>query len=152
MEVDGGLLEGTLHFLMQAEGCLDHEWYQLLHIALITREVLAEEGTEDSEERLLFRELDGTEEEVTLETWVDHERTGSGVHGSHVHGALDLLDGELCPVVPMLVIFMLTHKSDGTLSIVLVEGRHVEVINEVKELELADGSVDLTSSAFELLL
>ena len=101
---------------------------------------------------MLFGELDGAKEEMALESWVDHERTGSWIHGGNIHGALNFLDGKLCPVVPMLVIFVLTHESDGTLSIVRIESRHVKVINEVDELEFTDWSVDLTSSALKLLL
>ena len=114
--------------------------------------MLVEESTEDSEERLSLGELNSTEEEVTLETWVNDEGTSSWVHGSDVHGALDLLDSELCSVVPMLVVLVLTHESDGTLSIILIESGHVEIINEVDELVLADRAVNLTGSTLKLLL
>jgi len=66
MEIDRGLLEGSFDLQVQAESSLDHAWHQLLHRALILGEVLIEEGTEDSEEGLLFWELDGAEEEVAL--------------------------------------------------------------------------------------
>lgn len=89
---------------------------------------------------------------MTLETRVDNERTSSRVHGSNVHRALNFLDGQLRSVIPMLVILVLTNQSNGALSIVLIKGGHVEIINEVEELELADRSEDLTSSLFELLL
>ena len=87
--------------------------------------MLLKEGTEDGKERLLFGELDGAKEEVALETWVDHERTGSWIHGSNEHSTLDLLNGKLGPVVPMLVIFELTQESNSALSIVSIESRHV---------------------------
>ncbi len=89
---------------------------------------------------------------MTLQTGVDHEGTGGGVHSCNVHGALDFLDGELCSVVPMLVVFVLTDKGDSTLGVVLVKSRHVQIIDEVNELVLANGSIDFTSSSLELLL
>ena len=49
MEVDGGLLEGTLNFRMQIKGRLDHYRNHLLHRGLICTEVLLEEGTENCE-------------------------------------------------------------------------------------------------------
>ena len=152
MEVNRGLLERSLHFRVQVECGLDHHWNKFLHVRLVSREVLVQESAEDSEERLLFWELDGTEEEVTLQTRVDHEGTGSWVHSGNIHGALNFLNSELGSVIPMLVVLVLTDKGDGTLSIILIESGHVEIINEVDELVLADGSVDLTSSTLELLL
>jgi len=52
----------------------------------------------------------------------------------------------------MLVVFVLTHESNGTLSIVLIERRHVEIINEVDELILANRAINFTSSTLKLLL
>ena len=89
---------------------------------------------------------------MTLETRVNNEGTSSRVHSGDVHRALDFLDGQLSSVVPMLVILVLTNESNGALSVVLIEGRHVEIINEVEELELADRSEDLTGSLLKLLL
>lgn len=152
VEVNGSLLESALHLSVQLQGSLDHDGNQLLHRRLILAEVLVEEGTEDGKERLRLGELDSAQEEVTLQARVNRERTGSGVHGSAVHGALDLLDGELCAIIPMLVVLVLTHEGDGRLGVVLIEGGHVKIIDEVDELELADGTVDLTGSALKLLL
>lgn len=114
--------------------------------------MLAKEGIEDGEERLLLRELNSAQEEVTLQTRVDDERTSSGVHSSDIHSALDLLDGELYAIVPMLVVLVLTHEGNGALGVITIESGHVKIINEVDELVFADGAVDLTSSSLKLLL
>ena len=52
----------------------------------------------------------------------------------------------------MLIVLVLTDKGDGTLSIILIESGHVEIINEVDELILADWSINFTGSTLELLL
>jgi hypothetical protein len=114
--------------------------------------VLVEEGGENCKERARLRELDSTKEEVALETGIHDERTSSWVHCSNIHCALDLLDGQLLSIVPVFVIFMLSDKSNSTLGVIVVEGGHVKVINEVDQLVLANRSVDLTSATLELLL
>ena len=89
---------------------------------------------------------------MALETRINHERTSCWVHGSNVHCALDFLNSELSPVIPMCIVLVLTYESNGALSIVYVESGHIEVINEVDQLVLADRSIDFTSSALKLLL
>jgi len=49
----------------------------------------------------------------------------------------------------MLVILMLTQKGNSRLGIVLVKHGHVQVINELKELVLAEGSKSATSLLFK---
>lgn len=51
----------------------------------------------------------------------------------------------------MLIVLVLTNESDSALSIVLVKSRHVEIIDKVDELVLANWSVNLTSSTLKLL-
>ena len=79
----------------------------------------------------MLRELDCAEEEVALETWVDHEGTSGGIHRSHVHSALDFFNRELLSVVPMRVVFVLANESNGTLRIIDVESWHIKIIDEV---------------------
>ena len=51
----------------------------------------------------------------------------------------------------MLVVLVLTDKSDSTLGVIVIESGHVKIIDEVDELVLANRSVDLTSATLELL-
>ena len=88
---------------------------------------------------------------MALKTWVHDKRTSSGIHRCNVHGALDFLDCELCTIIPVLVVFVLTNESNSTLRIIKIEGGHVKIINEVNELILADRPVNLASSTLELL-
>lgn len=113
--------------------------------------MLIQEGTEDGEERCLLWELNRTEEEVALQTWVDNEGTSCRIHRSYVHRALDLLDCELLSVVPVSIILVLADESDGTLCIILIESWHVQVIDEVNQLVLANWSIDFTSATLKLL-
>ena len=113
--------------------------------------MLVEEGTEDGKERLLLRELNCAKEKVTLETWVDNKGTCSRIHSGYIHCALDLFDCQFLSVIPMFIVLMLTHKSDGALCVVLIESGHVQIIDKVDELELTDRPVDFTSSSLELL-
>jgi hypothetical protein len=51
----------------------------------------------------------------------------------------------------MLVVSVLTEKSDGVLSVVGISGWHVHVIDEVDQLILANGSISFTGLFLELL-
>jgi len=106
----------------------------------------------DSLKRGLLRELDSKKPEVTLETRVHKEGTSSWVHGTNIEGVLDILKGKLVTVIPMLIILVLSDKSNSSLSVVSIKGRHVKIINEIDELILADRSVSLTCLLLKLLL
>lgn len=92
MEVNRSLLEATFNLRVDAESGLDHDSDEFLHGALVLAKVLVEEGTEDSKERLLLRELNCAKEKVTLETWVHNKGACSRIHSGYVHCALDLFD------------------------------------------------------------
>jgi hypothetical protein len=98
----------------------------------------------------LLGEGNGKNPEPTLETGVHEERTGGGVHSADVHGVLDVLEGKLGAIKPMLVVFVLTEERNGRLSVVLVEHGHVEIINELEHLVLAEGGVGATSLLLKL--
>lgn len=114
--------------------------------------MLVKESGEDREEGCRLRELDCAEEEVALKTRVNDERTSSGIHRCDVHSALDLLNCELCTIVPMLVVFVLANEGNSTLGVIRIKSGHVKIINEVNELILANRPIDLSSSTLELLL
>ena len=97
-------------------------------------------------------ETNGEKPEVSLETWVDEERTGSWVHGSNELGVLDVLKSKLTLVIPMLVVSVLSQKSDGTLSIIWISSWHVHIIDEVDELKFTNWSESLTGFLLQQLL
>lgn len=152
VEIDGCFSESALHILMQTQRRLDQWGKQLLHIALKLVEMLVEERAKDNEKRLRFRELDSLQPEVSLKTRVHHERSSSGVHGSHIQGRLDVFKGEFGAIVPMLVIFVLAHESNSRLRFIFVQHWHVQIVNEIDELILANGSISASCSLLELLL
>ena len=114
--------------------------------------MLVKESGEDRKEGSRLRELDCAKEEVALKTRVNDERTSRGIHRCDVHSALDLLNCELCTIVPMLVVFVLANEGDSTLGVIRIKSGHVKIINEVNELILANRPIDLASSTLELLL
>jgi len=89
---------------------------------------------------------------VSLESWVDNERTSSWIHGSNQLGVLDVLKSKLTLVIPMLIVSVLSQQSNGVLGIIWISLWHVHVINEVDELVLSNWSEGLTSFLLELLL
>ena len=52
----------------------------------------------------------------------------------------------------MIVVLVLSNKSDGGLSVVRIKSRHVQIINEIDELVLSNRSIASTCLSFELLL
>ena len=89
---------------------------------------------------------------MSLKTWVDDECTSSGVHGSNELGILDVHKRQLVLVIPMLVVSVLSEKSNGGLSIIWIWARHVEIINEIEKLLGSSWCVKLTSFLLKLLL
>ena len=89
---------------------------------------------------------------MSLETWIDEEGTSSWVHGSDQLGVLDILKGKLALIIPMLVVSVLSEKSNGTLGVIRITHGHVHVIDEVDELILTNWSECLTSFLFKQLL
>jgi hypothetical protein len=98
----------------------------------------------------LLGEGNGKNPEPTLETGVHEEGTGGGVHSADVHSVLNILKGELVAIKPMLVVLVLTKEGNGRLSVVLVEHGHVEIINELEQLVLAEGGIGATSLLLKL--
>lgn len=98
----------------------------------------------------MFREWNCDDPEPPLETGVDEERTGSWVHSSNVLSVLDISKSPLgATFVPMLVILVLTEERNSVLGFIWIKLGHVQVINELEELELAERGVCLTSLLFE---
>jgi hypothetical protein len=152
VEVNGSLSEVLLNFTVEGQGSLDDGNDLLLNGTLELGEVLAHESIVDGEQRGLLGERNSKGPEVTLKTRVDLERTSSWVHASCVKGVLDVLQGQLGAIIPVIVIFVLSQKRDSSLSVVGIKSGHVQVINEIDELEFTDGGISTTSLLFELLL
>lgn len=152
MEVDSGLTESTGDFTVKTDGTLDHGGEQLVDCTLELLEMLVQEARVDLVERGGLGERNSDGGEMTLESGVDKEGTGGGVHGTDVEGVLDFLEHQLGAIVPMAVVLVLTDESDGRLRVVSIELGHVKIIDEVDELELANGGVGARHLLLELLL
>ena len=63
----------------------------------------------DGLEGVLPWEAHGKHTEVALQSRVDGEATSGGVHAGHVLHVVDLLEGQLLPVVPVLVVEVLSN-------------------------------------------
>ena len=81
---------------------------------------------------------------MALESWVDNEGSSCWVHSSDIQGVVDIFEGELLSVVPMIVVLVLSHEGNSGLSVVWIKSRHVQIINEVDELVLSDWSIAST--------
>jgi len=73
MEINGCFLEVPLYLSLDVQSRFDDWKDKLLYVCLEVAEMLLQEGTVDSLKRILLWELNGTEPEVTLKTWVDNE-------------------------------------------------------------------------------
>ena len=149
MEIEGSLSKGSLYLIEESGSLLDDRGAQVKDSGLELAEMLTQEGVVDREDRSLLRETDGGNPEVTLQTWVHEEGTSSGVHTGNEEGVLDLLKGQLCLVIPMVVVLELSNESNSTLCVIGIKSWHVEIINEVDQLILADWSKVPSSLLFE---
>ena len=89
---------------------------------------------------------------MALESWVDNEGSSCWVHSSDIQCVVDIFEGKLLSIVPMVVVFVLPNESNGGLSVVRIKSRHVQIINEVDELVLSNWSVASTCLSLKLLL
>lgn len=63
---------------------------------------------------------DSKDTEVALESRVDGERAGSGVHGPHILDVVDVLEGVFGSVVPVAIVHVLPDQSVRLHSPVLI--------------------------------
>lgn len=89
---------------------------------------------------------------MSLESWINEEGTSCWVHGSDKLGIFDFLHQKFIFVIPMLVISVLSEKSDSILGIIRISSWHVQVINEIDELARSLRSKHLTSLFLKVLL
>ena len=116
VKLDGGRQEGGGDLLMQAQRCV----HQLLSVLLHLRreaaggEVALKNAEIDSLQRVQLREADSKNTEVSLQTCVDCEASGSRVHRGHVLHVLDVLEYEFLAVIPVLVVQVLGEEEETT--------------------------------------
>ena len=76
---------------------------------------------------------------------IDSEASGCGVHACDVLYVVDVLGGELVPVVPVVVVQVLPDQGVGLNRAVRIHFRHVEVVQEVHQLLVARRTVVFAS-------
>jgi len=152
VEVLSSLSEASLNILMESQTSLD-DWANLfLNCSLEFTIMLVKISLINCGEGRLFWETYSEKPEMSLKTWVNEERTGSWVHGSDQLSVLDILEGKLTLIIPMLVVSVLSEKSNSTLGVIWITHWHVHVIDEVDELEFTNWGECLTSFLFKDLL
>jgi len=151
MEVLCGLLEVSIDLSMKTKSGLN-DWRDLtLDGSLEFGEMSSKiGGINDGQWRLIWH-TDGKKPEMSLKSWVYDERTSGWVHGGNKLGVFDFFQGEFSLIIPMLIISMLSKKSNGVLSVIWISSWHVHVINEVDKFLLSFWSKDLTSLLFKVL-
>ena len=82
---------------------------------------------------------------MALESGVNGETASRRIHAGHVLHIVDLLEGHLLAVVPVLVVQVLLDEGVGLHSAIRVHHGHVHVIYEVDEL-LAPRRAKITAS------
>mmetsp|Transcript_146757 Transcript_146757/g.471071 ORF Transcript_146757/g.471071 Transcript_146757/m.471071 type:complete len:738 (-) Transcript_146757:5257-7470(-) len=154
VEVGSCLPEGGNDHAVQAERSLD-DTGDLLHDARLEGEALEvalHEGGVDGLQCRLLWERHGASPEVALQARVHNVGTGRRVHARDVLRVADVLHRDLASVPPVAVVLLLLQKLDGTLRVVLVKGWHVQVINEVDELQFSWRSVQLSGFLLQRIL
>jgi len=118
-----------------------------LELAEVSRQVRRVDGRE----RRVVGHTNGKKPEMSLESWVNNERTGSWVHSGNKLGVLDIFKRKFTLIIPMLIISMLSEKGNGILCVIWISSWHVHVINKVNELSLSLGGIQSTSFLLEIL-
>jgi hypothetical protein len=151
MEVLCGLLEVSIDLSMKTKSGLN-DWRDLtLDGSLEFGEMSSKIGGINDGQRRLIWHTDGKKPEMSLKSWVYDKRTSGWVHGGNKLGVFDFFHGKFSLIIPMLIISMLSKKSNGVLSVIWISSWHVHVINEVDKFLLSFWSKDLTSLLFKVL-
>lgn len=83
-----------------------------------------------------LRQSDSESGEPPLQSGIDLEGAGRGVHAGHELCIADVLLCELRQVVHVLVLQMLSQQGNGALRVVRVNFRQVDIVDEVHQLGL----------------
>jgi len=151
MEILGSLSEVSFNFLMKRQCSFDDWSNLLLNCSLEFTEMLVQVSHVNCGEGRLLWETNSKQPEMSLETWVNDERTSGWVHSCNQLGVLDILKGKLALIIPMLIISMLSEESNSILGVIWISGWHVHIINEVNKLVFTNWGESLTSFLFKLL-
>lgn len=89
---------------------------------------------------------------TNLQPWIDGEAASSGVHAGDILHVVDLLQNQLGPVIPVVVVQVLPKERVWLDSAVRVHLGHVHVINEVHQLLVAWRAVVLSRLLLQWLL
>ena len=92
-------------------------------------------------ESIHARKTDSKDTKMSLETRINGETTSSRIHASNVLDIVNLLEEELGPVIPVIIIQVLSNESVRLDSTVSVYHWHVHVVDEVNEFLCSGRSV-----------
>ena len=123
---------------MQLNSGIDDCWAHLLHQKgkLIGRtfQVIVQDGLVDPEQGVVSREDNRECGKVSLQPRVDCEAACSWIHAGNILHIVNVLLGQLVPVIPVPVIHVLADKGVRPNSPVEIDLRHVHVVQEVDQL------------------
>jgi hypothetical protein len=109
MEILSSLLEASVNFRVKRKSCLN-DWTDLcLDASFKFGKMSGKISSIDHRERGLIRHTDSKKPEVSLESWIDSERTSSWVHSRNELSVFDLFHCKLALVIPMLIVSMLSQ-------------------------------------------
>mmetsp|Transcript_30311 Transcript_30311/g.36798 ORF Transcript_30311/g.36798 Transcript_30311/m.36798 type:complete len:280 (-) Transcript_30311:4309-5148(-) len=109
VEVNRSLPESGHNLVVVGQRTLDNLRSQLLAVIAEVLQVTVQERTVDLHQRVLPGEIHGQGHEQALQTRVDDERTGCGVHRGDVLSVVDVLLCQLGAVIPVIPSKMLTN-------------------------------------------
>lgn len=99
------------------------------------------------EERVIVREGNGNCPKMPHVPGVYEEGTCTGIQSRKSLCVDNVLQGKFSDIIPMLVVSVLSQKTDSTLGVILIELWHVQIINKVNKF-LLPGWTKLFSSNF----
>lgn len=149
MEIQGSFSESWTNGLMKGQSWFNQTWHLFLHLWFEIFQVTLQESIIDYEQRLVIRHTDRNQPEMSLISRINKEWSSSWVHTGQMLAINNFLDGQFSNIIPMLIISMLSQKSDWGLSVVRVQLRHIEIIDVIDHFYFSSRAVLLTSQFFQ---
>ena len=114
--------------------------------------MVRKDGVVDGEKGIMSRKTHSKRGKMALQSGIDGEASGGWVHARQVLTIVNVFQRQLVPVVPMVVVQMLSNESVWLNRSIGIHFRHVHVIQEIDHLFATGWTIVLSSLFLQRLL
>ena len=153
LESSGSKLGVLTHVYESLLGSSNDLGSHFLDVLIELSEVTSKDLTVDGAKDFFLGHGQAHSSEMSGKTHVNEERSGLGVHAGNEHGVSNsVLDRKISSIVVSVIVNELSDESNRLLGEILINLRHVEIINKVDESLSSGRTVEGTGSLINVRL